>query len=196
MRTYRSILPALFVAVLSVFTSMAWAAGKNKNPTAASDESQPLPNSQGTIASKDSLTIHQMAVQAGVRDCLPRIDQVTGFLAAGGQQGAMVFADPRLPDQGLVSLSQEIQSGQTVSYAGTSYAPDQNGYCRASYEAVTYWAAACNDVAKSAFPTFKRSAPLREYLLVLDGGPSAKVFMMSLPANRGCVTIKKEVVFQ
>lgn len=76
------------------------------------------------------------------------------------------------------------------------HAPGPNGYCRASYEAVTYWAMACDDVAKSAFPTFKRSTPLRQYLLVLDGGPSAKVFMMSLPANRGCVTIKKEVLFQ
>lgn len=105
-----------------------------------------------------------------------------------------MFVDPKQPNQGLASVSQEISNGQSLSYVGTAYAPTPDGQCSAVYEAVSFWQGKCDDVASKVFPSFARSNNLRQHVLVLDAGASAKVFLM--PAGNGCVSIKKEVVFQ
>lgn len=136
--------------------------------------------------------IAQNAAQAGVRRCLPRIDQVVNFLSTGAQTGAMVFTSPNDADNRQLSVSLEVLGSNGLSYIDTGYAPSSAG-CDAMYQSVTYWTNSCDEVAKSAFPNFLKTNPIRQHIAVLDGGPSAKVFLM--PAGAGCVSIKKEVVF-
>ena len=143
-----------------------------------------LPVNLGVVA--------QGAAQSGIRRCLPRIDQVVNFLSAGAQTGAMVFVPPTDADNRQSSVTLEMLGSNGLSYVDTSYAPNAVG-CDAMYQTVTYWTDSCEQVAKVAFPHFAKSTPLRQYIGILDGGPSAKVFLM--PAGPGCISIKKEVLF-
>ena len=136
--------------------------------------------------------VAQGAAQDGIRRCLSRIDQVASFLSSGAQTGAMVFAPPVEADNRLSSVALEVLGNNGLSYIDTSYAPNVAG-CDAMYQTVTYWTNSCDEVARVAFPNFKKSTPLRQHIAMLDGGPSAKVFLM--PAGAGCVSIKKEVLF-
>ncbi len=135
--------------------------------------------------------VANFAAQGGVRQCLGRIDQISNFLTNGAVSGASVFLPPREPDHGLASVSMEVQGSNGLSYVSTGYSPSATG-CDGDYEAVTYWAGTCEQVAAS-FPDFKLARPLRQYIQTLDGGPYAKVYLM--PAGQGCISIKKEVVY-
>lgn len=191
-----TLLSAVFLFVLPSFSAGAEKkpAARAAAPAAAAPAAGAADKKPAPPAPSDLGVIAQTANQGGVKTCLGRIEQVTGFLAGSGLQGAMVFVDPKQPNHGLASVSQEILNGQALSYVGTAYAPTPDGQCSAVYEAVSFWQGKCEDVAKSVFPTFARSNNLRQHVLVLDAGASAKVFLM--PAGNGCVSIKKEVVFQ
>lgn len=195
-RTILTLCAAVFLLIQPSFS----AAAEKKPPARAAAPAAPAPaagtadKKPGVAAPANLGVIAQTANQGGVKTCLGRIEQVTGFLAGSGLQGAMVFVDPKQPNHGLTSVSQEILNGQSLSYVGTAYAPTPDGQCSAVYEAVSFWQGRCEDVAKSVFPTFARSNELRQHVLVLDAGASAKVFLM--PAGNGCISIKKEVVFQ
>ncbi len=152
--------------------------------TSASNSVAPVSATLGPVA--------KGAAQSGIRRCLPRIDQVVGFVTAGTQSGAMVFVPPVDADNRQTSVALEILGNNGLSYIDTGYAPTSVG-CDAMYQSVTYWTNSCDEVARVAFPSFKKTNPLRQYIAVLDGGPSAKVFLM--PAGTGCVSIKKEVLF-
>lgn len=183
--------------ISSVFLFLPYSfslAAEKKTPARTTASPPPTNEKTPNTAPPNLGVIAQTANQAGVKTCLGRIEQVTSFLAGNGLQGAMVFANPKQANQGLASVSQEILTGQSVSYVGTAYAPLPDGQCSAVYEAISFWQGKCEDVAKSVFPNFARSNNLRQQVLTLDGGASAKVFLM--PAGNGCVAIKKEVVFQ
>ncbi len=136
--------------------------------------------------------IANFAAQNGVRQCLGRIDQVSNFLTNGAvSSGAAVFLPPREVDRGLSSVSMEVLGTNGLSYVNTAYSPSATG-CDGVYEAVTYWAGTCEQVA-ATFPNFSLSKPLRQHIFTLDGGPNAKIYLM--PAGQGCISIKKEVVY-
>ncbi len=178
--------------------SLSYGATKNGSPpavaTTAVTSEVPVTSSRASaIPPVANLgPVAQGAAQNGIRRCLSSIDQVSGFLSAGAQTGAMVFAPPIEADNRLSSVSLEVLGNNGLSYIDTSYAPNATG-CDAMYQTVTYWTNSCDEVARVAFPSFKKSGPLRQYVAVLDGGPSAKVFLM--PAGAGCVSIKKEVLY-
>ena len=136
--------------------------------------------------------IANFAAQNGVRQCLGRIDQVSNFLTNGSvSSGAAVFLPPREVDRGLASVSMEVLGTNGLSYVNTAYSPSATG-CDGVYEAVTYWAGTCEQVA-ATFPNFSLSQPLRQHIFTLDGGPNAKIYLM--PAAQGCISIKEEVVY-
>lgn len=149
-------------------------------------------NNTTTSAFSELGPVAKGAAQSGIRRCLPRIDQVVSFVTAGTQSGAMVFAAPIDADNRQSSVALEVLGNNGLTYIDTGYAPTVAA-CDAMYQSVTYWTNPCDEVARVAFPSFKKTGSLRQYIAVLDGGPSAKVFLM--PAGTGCVSIKKEVLF-
>jgi hypothetical protein len=177
---------ALAFALLLGVAASAGAQGKNvKKPAApVKVEPSPVPGNLNGMAIA--------AAQAGVRKCLPRIDQVTTFLATGAQSGAMLFAPPQDPDRGLSSFSLEVLAPNALSYATANFTPTPQG-CTASYESVTYWESTCAQVARAIFANFRPGGALRQFISVLDGGPQTKVFLM--PAGNNCVSIKKEILY-
>lgn len=134
----------------------------------------------------------QAAANAGVVDCVGRIQQVGNFLTADSKSGAFMFLAPAEANRHMASASLEIQTGGASTYASASFAPNGQG-CGALYETVAYWGNGCEDVAGKAFAAFPRSGKLSETILMLDGGPNVRVFLM--PAGLGCLSIKKEIIY-
>lgn len=178
--------------LLLAMTLPAHAQTAKKTPPAPR-AAPPVSNAAQPAAAKPSLgPIANYAAQQGVRQCLGRIDQVSNFLTNGAtSSGAAVFIPPREPDRGLASVSLEVLGGNGLSYVNTAYAPSSAG-CDGVYEAITYWAAPCEQVAPT-FQGFTGGKPIRQHIQSLDGGPNAKVYLM--PAGQGCISIKKEVVY-
>lgn len=138
--------------------------------------------------------IAMAAKKSGVQGCLSRINQVTNFLTTASQQsGASLFVPQQAANKSMVSVSLEIKSAQALSYANADFAPLAAG-CNGSYEAIAYWQNNCSDVAAKAYTQFKAKGTLSGNILVLDGGSQLRVFLM--PAGAGCVSIKKEIVYQ
>ncbi len=135
----------------------------------------------------------QTAANAGIVDCVPRIQQVTDFLTANSKSGAYLFIAPADANHHIASASLEIQAKGASSYASASFAPGAGGGCGSLYETVSYWANQCEDVAQRAFPTFPLAGKLGETITMLDGGAYLRVFLM--PAGQGCLSIKKEMVY-
>ncbi len=137
--------------------------------------------------------VSQAAQKAGLTDCLGRINQVSNFLTAGAQQsGASLSISPQVPNERMASIAFEIKTPQVLSYATADFAPLANG-CGATYEAVTHWQNSCKDVATKGYAQLKFIGAIQNNILVLEGGPQLRVFLM--PAGKGCVAIKKEVVY-
>ena len=183
-----------FALILSMsFLALPAAAATNKPKPQEAAITAPVAQANNPAPSFSNIgVVTQAAANSGVRQCLPRIDQVVNFLSVGATTGAMVFIPPRDPDLRQASIGLEVLGSNGLSYIDTTFAPSANG-CDAMYAQVTYWENTCAELAKSAFPGFNLANPMRQHISVLDGGPSAKVFLM--PAGAGCVSIKKEVLF-
>ena len=139
--------------------------------------------------------VAQAAAKAGVLGCAGRIDQVSQFIGADAKVGAYFFAPPAQPDQRMVSFSYEIQpqaADAPLAYASASFAPNQANGCGAMYEAIVYWPQKCDVVAVKQFAQFRKGRSLQTNILVLESETDARVFLM--PAGKGCLSIKKEVV--
>jgi len=179
----KAVASALLALLIAIPVMAAQPAKKSLPAVPAAQVPQVKSAALGAIAS--------YVAQNGVRQCLGRIDQVSNFLTNGATSGAAVFLPPREPDRGLTSISMEVLGGNGISYVNTAYSPSATG-CDGVYEAITYWAGTCEQVA-ATFQGFTLVKPLREHIQTLDGGPTAKVYLM--PAGQGCISIKKEVVY-
>ena len=163
-------------------------AAKPANPATA-----PPPST--APGSKTSNDIVQAAANAGIKTCLPRIEQITNSLLAGAQSGAFLLAVSPQPDQQLSSTTMEVQlpSGVT-SFVSITSAPDAAGGCANTYETVSHWVNSCSEVAQKAYPKLKAAASSWEHIAVLEGGPTLRIYL--LPAGeQGCISIKREVIF-
>ncbi|MEW6076188.1 MAG: hypothetical protein AB1724_00060 [Thermodesulfobacteriota bacterium] len=133
-------------------------------------------------------SITQQAVGMGVLSSAGRINQVVNFLTAGNQSGAFLFPVHPLPDQHVFSTSLEVvRPDKSMCYASASFFPNQD----AVYDTVEYVDRSPQDMEKIVFKDLKRIGVLKNDIVLLDGG-TLKIFLM--PAGKGCVVIKKEVV--
>jgi hypothetical protein len=135
----------------------------------------------------------QTAANAGIVDCVGRIQQTTEFLTANSKSGAFLFIAPADANRHIASASLEIQANGASSYASASFAPGGNNGCGTLYETVSYWGNRCEEVAKRAYPNFPPAGKLGESITMLEGGLYLRIFLM--PAGQGCLSIKKELVY-
>jgi hypothetical protein len=82
-----------------------------------------------------------------------------------------------------------------LAYSTASFAPSGSSVsgCSGAYEAISYWATSCEQIATTEFAQLKTTGMINRAIKVLDGGPTMRVFLM--PAGQGCIAIKKEVIF-
>jgi hypothetical protein len=136
--------------------------------------------------------VTQAAVQAGVLTCTSRINQVASFLTNKTMSGAFLFMPSAKPDQQIFSSSFELQVPNTPSmYASASFAPNSLGACGAVYDTVEYTQKSCSELEKNTFKDLKRTGSIKKDIAILDAS-AVKIFLM--PADKGCVVIRKEIV--
>lgn len=176
------------ICLISVLSTNALAADKAK-PKDDKKNTQPVTESATPVTNQ----ITQGAAKAGIKSCLKRVDQVSGFLAKNSSAGAFLFPATNDPNNQLFSVSMEVDSPATLAYASASFAPVGTGGCGGVYDAITYWQASCQEIATKQFSGLKSAGIVKRSIQVLDGGPKMRVFLM--PAGQGCIAIKKEVVF-
>lgn len=136
------------------------------------------------------------AAQQGVLACSARVNQVVNFLGFNNNSGALLIFAPYQQDQRIAGLAMELPypTVNNSSYVSATFGFNPATGCGASYDAVVYWPKSCDDVAKQNFGALKASGLLKKNVVVLDGGPQLKTFL--LPAGlSGCVSIKREVLF-
>lgn len=168
----------------------------NETPQPAAATETPPQTAKKPVENPGPLNnVAQAAQKAGVNDCLGRINQVSSFLTAGSQQsGASLSIAPQQPNERMASMAFEIRTPQVLSYASADFAPLANG-CGATYEAVTHWQNSCKDVASKGYAQLKFIGAIQSNILVLEGGPQLRVFLMPTDKGKGCVAIKKEMVY-
>lgn len=163
-------------------------------PKAAPDaqKTQPAPQQ----AQKVNITpVTQAMLNAGVKNCANRVNQVSTFLIQNSQSsGAAMFIPQGTPDAKLVSTSMEIQyQNLPTAYSSATFSPLAGGGCDAVYDTVAYWNASCQNVFQNQFKGFKQIGVLSKTIPVLGAQGNVRVFLMQ--AGNGCVSIKKEVVW-
>lgn len=132
--------------------------------------------------------VTQAAVKLGIFSCLKRINQVTTFLTANSRSGVLIIPSKDQPDQHIFSASFEIlPPDNSTLYASASFFPNND----AVYDTVQYVDKSCEELEKTVFKNLKRKSVLKKNIILLDSG-AVKVFLM--PAGRGTVVIKKEIV--
>jgi len=150
--------------------------------------------SKATDAQPASAAVVSYVRKSGIQTCLMRVDQVTQFLTGNNQAGVFAFMPLQgNPDQQLFSTSMEVRAPGVLAYASATFAPVTNGGCGTVYETVTYHPESCDVVARGFYGSLKVSGAIKQDIRVLDGdGQTMRIFLM--PANSGCVAIKKELV--
>ena len=136
------------------------------------------------------------AQRNGVSKCIGRINQVTNFLTGNTGHSGKVLASPTGDSNlRLASTVIETETNGVTTFVSASYSPGAGPTdCTATYDQVRYWPASCSQVAASSdFSTLKAAPPLYKNVVMLEGTPVFKVFLM--PAGTGCVSIKKELVY-
>ena len=172
-------------------TSVHAQATNSKNQAKTTKDATPA---AAAPAQSPAVMVTQAFTQRGANKCAERVGQFAQFLTNGAQVGGQVFVAPEDADRRLASASLEIQAGQAMAYAGLTFSPDSGANrCGGIYELVSYWPKTCEEVATKDYVTFKRTVPLRQTIIALDGGPTVRVFLM--PAGAGCVSIKKEMTY-
>lgn len=148
-------------------------------------------NSAPVIPQPANPSVHavtQAAVKLGIFSCLKRINQVTTFLTANAKSGVLILPSKDQPDQHIFSASFEIlPPDDSIIYASASFFPNND----AVYDTVQYVDKTCEELEKTVFKDLKNKRILKKNIVLLDGG-AVKVFLM--PAGRGCIVIKKEIV--
>ena len=129
--------------------------------------------------------------KAGVKRCAAQIQKITDFLTKGAKLGVTVFPAAANPDDSLISISGEIQTGSVLTYASANFAPRADG-CSAEYEQVTHWQNTCDQVVAAQYTGFKATGALMQAVKVYSNNPATRIMMV--PAGTGCVVIKKEVL--
>ena len=157
-------------------------------PAAGAEAQAQAPSAEGP----NGMT--RAAVQRGILQCAARVEQVSKFTGFGPQAGGVLLAPANPADQRLFAMQMEVPAGASSnSLVDMDFAPNQANGCGAAYQAVSYWAQSCDQVANKQFAQLKRLQPIKRDVAVLDGGPATKVFLMRAGDN-GCVSIKKEIV--
>ena len=169
--------------------------GKNVAPKTAvgpsSQQAQPINRQSISSLGAAVHPITKAAVDAGFLAPAVRLNQVANFLTAGTQSGSLLFLRPGQTDRDMLSSSFEAVRGDNSSlYASASFASGPVGY-EAVYDTVEYGSAPCSDIEKQVFSNLKKLGVLKKNITVLNSG-TVKVFLM--PAGKGCVVIKKEIV--
>jgi hypothetical protein len=141
--------------------------------------------------------VSKQAYDWGLRTCLEPIDQISGFLTKGKKFSSLSLRGNQSTDGQLFMST--IASGDSASGSDSlswmQVAPVVGGGCNSSYQTVTFFENACEDVRKRHFDKFTNQISFDERISAYGAG-SGNVFAYFIPiASDKCVAMKMQVIF-
>jgi len=187
------------IAAIIAINSMMIANGAIAQNSNKSRSSEPVKKKEAdTSRSKNeenTIAVPTQAAQnSNIRSCRSLSEQVNRYLTTESINTAgIIFTAPENSNSRIMSSSIEIENKQGLTYASTTYSPNNDSGCGVAYDTVTYWNESCNDVYSKTLRELRSVGTLGTKIFILDGGTAMKMFLM--PAGSGCVQIKKEVLY-
>lgn len=133
------------------------------------------------------------AKEAGIRKCLPAVQNISQFLHEGKAHGALSTWATKNPDKQMFVSTIERTYSDGAQIMSIFVAPVPTGDCATAYERIMYWDKSCLALAKDTFSDFEYKGELNKFVTHLSkksGGNS--VYLMS--AGNGCISVRKEVI--
>ena len=190
----KTLTTAIIAINLILIGNVAIAQNSSKARTSEPVKKKEIDNSR-TKREESAIEVPTQAVQnSNNRSCRSLSEQVNRYLTTDSiNTSGILFTAPENSNTRIISSSIEIENKQGLSYASTTYAPNNDSGCGVAYDTVTYWSESCNDVYSKTLREIRIIGTLGTKIYVLDGGTAMRMFLM--PAGSGCVQIKKEVLF-
>lgn len=190
----KTLTTAIIAINLMMITNVAIAQNSSKTRTSESVKKKESDNSRSK-REESAIEVPTQAVQnSNNKSCRSLSEQVNRYLITESTNTAgIVFSAPENSNKRIISSSIEIENKQGLTYASTTYSPNNDSGCGVAYDTVTYWNESCNDVYSKTLRDLRAIGTLGTKIYMLDGGPAMRMFLM--PAGSGCVQIKKEVLF-
>ena len=142
------------------------------------------------MAHADDLQITKTAQEAGIKSCLPTIQDMEKFFGEDNSYGSWSFWSKENPNKALFSVSIEIDFTDGMHLVDLTVAPTADGMCAYSYTRTWHSPKSCMAVAQEDFlKGYTYKTELNKKIGSFAKG-DIKVFLM--PAGDGCVVQKKE----
>ncbi len=185
----------MYFALIVVFACSGCASEKTEQAELTISQEKFTPpeisqkSNQHTASGVNPITL--AAVQSGILSGASRINQITDFIPNKNPSSAFIFPAAQNPDKHIFSVSMEIFPDNALSvYATASFSPNLTGGWDAVYDTVEYIDQPMENVIAQVFAGIAPKKLGRDILLYEAG--DVKFFL--IPAGKGCVIIKKEVV--
>jgi hypothetical protein len=159
---------------------------------AAGDGRGQVAGGLSTQAGQPSSQLGKAMAQSRLNTCAPTVQRAADFLFEGG--AADFTLQPLGPDANrwpsVVTIESRPPDGGQTRFSTLVIAPA--GSCAGLYQQVIYWNEPCATVQKTVFGAFAGARPLYRDVQVSEANPGLQVYLM--PAGKGCVSIKKELL--
>jgi len=132
----------------------------------------------------------EQAKRAGIQQCLPAVEALSGFLIGNAPHGADDAWPRKGTDQQLYTTTIERATPQGTRLTTLGVAPVTGGGCSALYTQVEWFESSCLIVAQEHYPNLKYGGVLASKVARLEGPASVYLY----PAGPGCLAVKREVV--
>ena len=140
--------------------------------------------------------VHPLAenlAKIGAFSCAERANQIANFLA-GSNPVELVIQTPKDNTNNRLLMSTILIKANKDSYitASIALAPNQANGCGGSYRATFYSPLACNAATKQAYPDakFQQLGQSNVQISIINRA----LWIMAMPADKGCTIIKEELV--
>lgn len=139
--------------------------------------------------SEDNYLLKQ-AKELKIKQCLPKIAAVSGFVMGDHKAGGNTLYDSKDANKGPLLSAAETVYSDASTLSLLSFFPKAEGSCTATYATIYYFDEPC--VAKvKTFDGFEYQGQLQADISFLKG-KVADAYLM--PAGKGCIAVKQELV--
>ena len=173
------------IAYISLAASF-WAF--NSNNVIADDKP---PNNQNIPQQPKVHPLAENLSKIGAFSCAERANQMANFLSATGKSQLVLQTPADKPNQRLLMASLITPTAESnFSIANISLAPNQANGCGGSYQSVSYLFKSC----KTAIEAYPIKFQKIENTNVSIGLVSRGLWLTAMPADKGCIIIKQELI--
>lgn len=134
---------------------------------------------------------HSQAARAGVRTCLPVIEQIEAYLRGPYTSDAVVFWDKAAVDQRPFTALIELEGPAARNVASLNVSPTQDGQCVAEFSQYGYAEQNCKAYLKAIGDQVRHVSDLGKHASLFQG---QGVHILLANAGPGCAWVRKEVL--